>query len=152
MPPRPDGARRGALGILLGAPLLLAGPVARAGSYEVPAGPLGQVLARIGAVGHATILVTDPALGTRPSRGVHEARSLHGALRQAMRGIDARAQFIDPRTIRVSAMPRRAARAPLAAPAPLASADILVTASKQAVDLDHYPGSAKIIATDRGWL
>jgi outer membrane receptor for ferric coprogen and ferric-rhodotorulic acid len=38
------------------------------------------------------------------------------------------------------------------APLSLAQSDILVTASKQAVGLDHYPGSAKIIATDRGWL
>jgi outer membrane receptor protein involved in Fe transport len=153
MAARPDGLRRGASGILLCTPLLLASPAARAGSYEVPPGPLGQVLARIGAAGHATILVTDPVLGNQASRGVHDAHSLHGALRQAIRGIDARAQFIDPHTIRVSANPRLAAPpAPMAIPATLAQTDILVTASKQAVGLDHYPGSAKIIATDRGWL
>jgi hypothetical protein len=82
-------------------------PRCRADSLDVPAGPLGQVLARIGAMGHATILVTDPVLGTLPSRGVHDAHSLHDALRQAMRGIEARAHFIDPHTIRVSATPRR---------------------------------------------
>lgn len=147
---RPEGLRRGVPGILLCAPLLLASPDARADSLDVPAGPLGQVLARIGAMDHATILVTDPVLGTLPSRGVHDAHSLHDALRQAMRGIEARAHFIDPHTIRVSATPRRSQ--PPTAPAPPPPSDILVTASKQAVGIDRYPGSVKVIATDRGWL
>jgi hypothetical protein len=87
-------------------PLLLAGPAAWAGTYDAPAGSLGQVLARVGASAHATILVTDPVLAARTSGGVSKARSLRAAIKQAIKGIDAKAQFIDPHTIRVSAVAR----------------------------------------------
>lgn len=141
-------------GVLLSASTVLTAPAALAQSYDAPAGPLGQVMARLGAAAHATILVTDPVLAGRPSPGVHGAHSLREAVRQATRSIDAKIQFIDQRTVSIAANPRRIERPrvapPLAAEA-LPREDIVVTASKQAVSLDRYPGSAKVIAIDRGW-
>jgi iron complex outermembrane recepter protein len=153
MATHPDAVRRGIWGSVLSAPLFLSSPSAHAETYSAPPGPLGQVLARLGTAGHATILLTDPALAAQGSRGVRDAHSLRAALRQAVRGIAARVQFIDPHTIRVAAVPAMASRM-AAPPAPPATAhsDILVSASKQALAIDRYPGSVRVIAMDRGWL
>jgi outer membrane receptor protein involved in Fe transport len=41
---------------------------------------------------------------------------------------------------------------PAPPPVTIAQSDILVSASKQALGIDRYPGSVKVITTDRGWL
>jgi outer membrane receptor protein involved in Fe transport len=127
----------------------MASPAAQAQTYDIPAGPLGQVLSRVGAAGHATILVTDPVLAARASGGVHGKRSLQAAVREAIRGIAARALFLDIRTIRVVGR-QETTRSP--APPPALHGEILVTASKQVQDIDTYPGSVRIIAPGEGWL
>ncbi|GFE76005.1 TonB-dependent receptor [Novosphingobium sp. TCA1] len=134
-------------------PALVAGgsAPARAETFRVAPGPLGEVITQIGRQAGATIVLADPQVAGRPSPGVSGTLPLRAALRQALRGTGAEAVFITPSVIRIrvetgKGEPRQVRRTALV-PAPV-GADILVTASKQGLALDTYPGSAKVIRLD----
>ncbi|QNQ10859.1 TonB-dependent receptor [Sphingomonas alpina] len=130
--------------------------VAEAKRFNVPAGRLGEVAAALGEQGGITIAVTDPDLAARPSPGVRGDFSLRAALARALRGTGTEAIFYDSTTVRI--MRRRASpQIKRPAPAPPKAVDIdrdseiLVTASKQNIPIDAYPGSIKLVELDSGW-
>lgn len=128
---------------------------ALAESFNVPPGPLGAVAAAIGGQAHATIVITDPVLAAEPSPGARGAMPLREALRQALRGTDAQANFLNAHTARIT---RSAAHPPAhpgeTPPPPIstASEDIVVTATKRPIGADRYPGSVARIALDPEWV
>ncbi|KRC82244.1 TonB-dependent receptor domain-containing protein [Sphingomonas sp. Root241] len=131
---------------------------ARAETFNIAPGPLGQVAAAIGAKAGITVAVTDPELAGRLSPGVRGNFSVRDALERALRGTDAEAVFYDKVTVRIiraRAKPRPVKQKPAIVETPDPPAEpeeIVVTASKQNVLLDNYPGSAKIIDFEPAWL
>ncbi|MGH6615387.1 TonB-dependent receptor domain-containing protein [Sphingomonas sp.] len=130
--------------------------VAQAKRFNVPAGRLGEVAAALGEQGGITIAVADPDLAARPSPGVRGDFSLRVALAHALRGTGTEAVFYDSATVRI--MRRRAPpQIKRPAPAPPKAVDIdwdseiVVTASKQNIPIDAYPGSIKLVELDSGW-
>lgn len=139
-----------------------AGPL-WAQSFDVAAGPLGDVAGKVGAQSGATVTVTDPELARRRSSGVRGRFPLREALRRALAGTGAEARFLNARTVRIVRAPVKAAkpakpkppRPPSnpAAPPPMieATEDIIVTGIKGQGSLDHYPGSVSVVEMDTGW-
>ncbi|MGH6695854.1 TonB-dependent receptor domain-containing protein [Sphingopyxis sp.] len=132
---------------------------AHARSFDIPPGPLGEVAARLGAQAGITIAVPDPDIAARRSPGVRGDFPVREALDRALQGTGAEAIFYDRTTVRLvrgRAVPKRPPRpkpAPPKAPAvQVDPTDIVVTASKQNVPLDSFPGSAKIVGLDSDWL
>ncbi|MGK6320754.1 TonB-dependent receptor domain-containing protein [Sphingomonas sp. DT-204] len=133
---------------------------AHAQRFNVPAGRLGDVAAALGAQAGITIAVTDPDLAARRSPGIRGASSVRAALAQALRGTGAEAMFYDKATVRIVRRrappppPTRPKPAPAPAPPPAEHhpAEIVVTASKQGMLLDNYPGSVKFVELEPGWL
>lgn len=135
-----------------------AADAARAETFNIAPGPLGEVAAAIGAQAGITVAVTDPELARRLSPGVRGKFSARAALERALRGTGAEAVFYDKVTVRIigaRAKPRPIGQKPAAVRIPDPPAEpeeIVVTASKQNVLLGNYPGSAKIIDFEPGWL
>lgn len=137
-----------------------AADIAHARSFNVPAGPLGEVAAAIGAQAGITIAVSDPDLAARRSPGVRGDLSVRAALTRALRGTGTVALFYDNATVRIvrkngTAKPpaTRPPAAPRGSDAPAKEpADIVVTASKQGTLLDNYPGSVEILELEPGWV
>lgn len=139
-----------------------ASPV-RAESFDIPAGPLGDVAGKVGAQSGATVTVTDPELARRHSPGVRGRLTLHEALRRALAGTGAEARFLNGRTVRIVLAPVKGAKVPkvrpprppsrpAAPPAAIeATQEIIVTGIKGQASLDHYPGSVNVIEMDDGW-
>lgn len=132
-------------------------PAASARTFKIPPGPLGDVAAALGIQAGVTIAITEPDLAARRSGGVTGDLSVRAALAQALRDTGAQAVFLDGATVRIVRM--RAAAPPRSRPAtpetPATSAglgEIVVTASKQNIVLQNYPGSAKVVEFDRSWL
>lgn len=130
---------------------------ARAQRFNVPPGPLGEVAAALGQQGGITIAVADPDLARRRSPGVRGQLPVREALARALRGTGARAVFYDRATVRIvrqrfTLLPKSRVSAPLKAIDIEDSGEIVVTASKQPIPLDSYPGSAKVVGLDRGWV
>jgi len=132
-------------------------PAAHAAQFDIAAGPLGSVVAAIGARARITIAVNDPELAARPSPGVRGNLSVRAALARALRGTGAGAVFLDTATVRIvrkGAIPKRspspASGASDPGPEPVA-ASIIVTASKQNVTVTNYPGSVHIIEPRAPW-
>lgn len=135
--------------------------LAHAASFNVPSGPLGDVAASLGVQAGVTIAVTEPDVAVQHSPGVSGNLSLRAALSHILRGTGAEAVFYDRNTIRIikrrTAAPPRERRRTSSTPPPAPHAieplaDIIVTASKQNMLLDSYPGSVKIVELDPAWL
>lgn len=130
-------------------------------SYSVPAGPLGEVIARFGDQSGLSIVIVGSELAKAPSRGVVGRFNKRQALRRLLEGTSATFQFINPRTVRVFQMPRPS-QSPRPVPSisnsdrrplpvrkePLPPVEIIVTASKLDISLDRYAGSAELIDFD----
>jgi outer membrane receptor protein involved in Fe transport len=128
---------------------------ARAENFNISPGRLGEVAATLGAQAGITITVTDPEVAGRYSPGVNGDLPVETALDLMLRGTGAEAVFYDRTTVRIIRK-QGASRpgVPGPAPAPASSAEpqeIVVTASKQNLLLDNYPGSAKVLALEQGW-
>ena len=128
--------------------------IAHAETFSVPAGSLGEVAVALGVQAGVTITVTEPDVAAQHSPGVSGNLPLRAALALALRGTDAEAVFYDTATIRIV---RRRAPPPTPEPAPASSAveqpdEIVVTASKQGMLLNSYPGSVKLIELEPGWV
>lgn len=132
-----------------------AGGAAHAQSFNVPPGRLGDVAATLGAQAGATITVPDPGVAVRRSPGVRGAMPLRSALTRALQGTDAEAVFYDRATIRIVA--KRAPPPPPPAPPPRPQPveepqpDVIVTASKQKIPLNTYPGSVMLVSLTPDW-
>ncbi|MDH4744506.1 TonB-dependent receptor [Sphingomonas sp. CBMAI 2297] len=132
--------------------------IAHAQRFDVPPGRLGAVAAALGEQGGATIAVTDPDLAARRSPGVRGNVSLRAALDRALRGTGAEAIFYDRNTVRIvrKRVPAKQVQRRPSPPAPPDLPDwapeIVVTASKQSIPIDSYPGSVKLVALDPGWV
>lgn len=130
--------------------------------YHVPAGRLGEVAAALGAQAGITIAITEPDLAARRSPGVRGDVSVRTALARALQGTGTEALFYDKATVRIVRKREKAAPAMkgdseqglLEMPQVQAEEhlEIIVTASKQGLLRDTYPGSVKIIGLDAGWL
>ncbi|WP_223799747.1 TonB-dependent receptor [Sphingomonas nostoxanthinifaciens] len=111
------------------------------------------MVAALGAQTGTTITVPDPGVAARHSSGVRVVLQLRAALAQALSGADAEAVFYDSRTVRIVARrpppPPPFRVAPALAPEP--SPEIIVTASKQALTRDTYPGSVTLTQLSPGW-
>lgn len=147
-----------AAGVVLG--LGTAG-TAQAENFNVPPGRLGDVAVALGAQADITITVTEPDLATQPSPGVRGNLPLRAALARALRGTGAEARFYDRATIRIVRKrvalkpPKQPRPAPARATAAIAEkgpADIVITASKQNILVDRYPGSVKLIELGADWI
>jgi len=133
---------------------------AQAESFNVPPGRLGDVAVALGTQAGVTITVTEPDLAAQPSPGVRGDLSLRAALNRVLRGTGAEARFYDRATIRL--VRKRVAPKPPQPPKPAPvrttaivaenPADIIVTASKQNMLLDRYPGSVKLIELEPNWV
>ncbi|WP_333703390.1 TonB-dependent receptor [Sphingobium yanoikuyae] len=132
--------------------------VAHAEQFNVPAGRLGDVAVAIGVQAGITVTVTDPVLAARRSPGVRGRYAIRGALEKALEGTGAEPIFYDRRTVRLvrrqmpsseALKPRRTPTPPLPSRPPV---DIIVTASKQRMSADDYPGSIRLVKTDPAWL
>ena len=103
-----------------------------------------------------TITVTDPDVADQASPGVSGDLSLPDALNHALRGTGAQALFYDSTTVRiVRQLPPSASKEPVNEPpqlTPEQPEEILITATKQKMSLDTYPGSVKVVAFDRDWI
>jgi outer membrane receptor protein involved in Fe transport len=146
--------RRPAAVIAVAFALGLAG-IAHAANFNISPGRLGEVAASLGVQAGVTITVTEPDVADQYSPGVRGDLSLQDALDQALRGTGAEALFYDRTTIRIvrkRAPPPSKEPALAAAPAAIEEPEeIVVTASKQNMLLDSYPGSVKVIRLDRDW-
>ncbi|ATY32205.1 TonB-dependent receptor domain-containing protein [Sphingomonas psychrotolerans] len=137
-----------------------AADAARAETFNIAPGRLGEVAAAIGARAGITVAVTDPELAGRLSPGVRGTFSVRAALERALRGTGAEAVFYDRVTVRIiraRAKPRPVRQKPAVIPLPMPDPpavpdEIVVTASKQNILLENYPGSAKIIDFEPAWL
>lgn len=131
---------------------------ARAETFDVPAGRIGQVAATLGAQAGITITVTDPDIAARRSPGVRGKFSVRRALARALRETGTEAIFYDEATIRIvrqRAKPRaRIESSPVSLPArpTLPPTEIVVTASKQDTPLQRYPGTVNVIDFEPDWL
>jgi outer membrane receptor protein involved in Fe transport len=130
---------------------------AHAQGWNIKPGRLGDVAGALGAQAGITIAITDPDLAARPSPGVRGDFPLRTALARALHGIDAEAIFYDQATIRIiwrrrETRPSNRPPASPSVPAAQEPVEIIVTASKQNMLLDHYPGSVKFMELERGWL
>lgn len=135
------------------AALGLAG-IAHADNFNISPGRLGDVAAALGLQAGVTITVTEPDVADQYSPGVKGDLSLNDALNRALRGTGAEALFYDLTTIRI--VRKRAPSAVQEPGTPQATAleqpeEIVVTASKQNMLLDAYPGSVKVISLQHGW-
>src|ERR1022692_249926 len=114
---------------------------AHADNFNISPGRLGEVAAALGVQAGVTITVTESEVADQNSPGVSGDLSLHDALDRALRGTGAEALFYDRTTIRIVKK-----RAPPPAPAAIVQIEeIVVSASKQNILLDSYPGSVKVI-------
>jgi iron complex outermembrane receptor protein len=126
--------------------------VALAESFNVPPGWLGDVATALGVQARVTIALREPDLASKPSPGVRGQYSLREALGRALRGTGAKAIFHDRSTIQIVREKRSAA---FRAPVPIVAdepSQIVVTASKQNIPLDRYPGSVKLVELEQEWL
>jgi iron complex outermembrane receptor protein len=148
------GVRWWAAVIALTLALGLAG-IAHADNFNISPGRLGEVAAAVGVQAGVTITVTEPDVAEQHSPGVSGDLSLHDALDQALRGTNAEALFYDSTTIRIVRKRAPPSKEPgqtsVPPPAIAQPEEIVVTASKQNMLLDTYPGSVKVITLDRGW-
>lgn len=132
---------------------------ARAETFNVPAGRLGEVVARLGAQAGITVTVTDPDIAAGRSPGVRGHYSVRAALERALRGTDAQAVFYDAVTVRIvrrRAVPLRPVPPKQVSAQPLPEVpqepiEIVVTASKQQSTLDTYPGTAMVVEFRPDW-
>lgn len=152
-----QGNRRAAAAVAIAFGLSAAG-IAQAETFNVAPGPLGEVAAAIGAQAGITVAITDPELARRLSPGVRGKFSARAALERALRGTGAEAVYYDRVTVRIvraRAKPRPVRQKPAIVetlPEPVDPGDIVVTASKQNIRLEDYPGSVKIIDFEPAWL
>ncbi|MCI4589461.1 TonB-dependent receptor [Sphingobium sp. BYY-5] len=133
--------------------------VAYARHFNIPPGRLGEVAAALGAQGGITVAVADPDLASRRSPGARGNISVRTALTRALRGTGTEAVFYDGATVRIVRQratppppPRSTRPAPAKIPDIQPLPDILVTASKQNIPLDTYPGSVKFVEFNSGWI
>jgi iron complex outermembrane recepter protein len=129
--------------------------IARAEDFDVPAGRLGEVAAALGAQAGVTVTVTEPEVATRHSPGVVGNFTLRAALDRALQGTEAEAVFYDRATIRIVGQ-QRTGPAPRQAESGSNTLDhpeeVVVTASKQSMRPDNYPGSVEVMEVDAGWI
>lgn len=124
---------------------------AHAEIFNVPSGRLEDVLISIGQRGRVTIILSDAGLAAQPSPGAQGRMSPREAVAQALRGTDGTARVYGPAIIRIVKRRQERKAAVPAPPTPSAppsvqdTTPIIVTASKQNVPLDHYPGSVKMV-------
>jgi len=137
--------------------VLGAADAACARTFKIPPGPLGDVVAALGVQAGITIAITEPNLAARRSEGVSGDLSVHAAIALALRNTGTEAVFHDRATVRIVRM-RPAPplhSGPVSPETPATPADlgeIVVTASKQNILLDRYPGSATIVEFPPTWL
>jgi outer membrane receptor protein involved in Fe transport len=126
--------------------------IARADQFNISPGRLGEVAAVLGVQAGVTITVTETDVAAEHSPGVNGNLSLREALDRVLLGTGTEALFYDPTTIRIV---RKHAAPP--APVPVSAAvepteEVVVTASKQTILLDSYPGSVKVVPLERNWV
>lgn len=132
---------------------------ARDTKVEIPATSLDQALAALARQTGADVISIEPGLRQVRSRAVSGTFSTRRALDRLLQGSGYRAVAVDARSYRVvrapapPVVPVRVARPrPVQVPAHsprAASAEVVVTASKQRVPLLRYPGSLIVIDNHR---
>src|SRR3984957_2047942 len=149
-----EGIRRRAAAIAVALTLGLVG-IAHADDFNISPGRLGEVVAALGLQAGVTITVTEPDVADQRAAGVSGSLSFKEALDRVLRGTDAEAIFYDRSIIRiVRKRPVPAVKNPEPAPASAPNEplqEVVVTASKQKLSIDTYPGSVKVIPLDPGW-
>ena len=126
--------------------------IAHAENFDISPGRLGDVAAALGVQAGMTITVTEPDVANQHSAGVKGDLSLRDALQRVLRGTRAEAVFYDGTLVRIV---RQRMPEPTAMPAPPVSEqpeEVIVTASKQSILLDTYPGSVKVLPLAPGWV
>lgn len=130
--------------------------IAHADNFNIPAGRLGEVAVALGVQAGVTITVTEPDVANQYSPGVNGDLSLHDALERALLGTGAEALFYDRTTVRIvrKRAPPSATKPEQAHTPPMADKieEVVVTASKQNILLDRYPGSVKVIKLNPDWV
>ncbi len=129
--------------------------IAHADDFKIPPGRLGEVAAALGLQAGVTITVTEPEVADQHSDGVSGTLSFKEALDRVLQGTNTEAIFYDRSIIRiVRKRPAPAAKKPEQVPASASSEqieEVVVTATKQNMSIDTYPGSVKVITLDPGW-
>ena len=130
---------------------------------DVKPGTVGSVAAQIGARSGITITVTDPTAARLRSAGVRARVTIKEALVRALAGTGLEAVFYDASLVRVVrsrvlAPVRRPAKTPppqvAAAPSAddVVAPDIVVTATKQRISPDRYPGTVAVVGAEGDWI
>jgi len=129
--------------VFLGATTADAAPRYR---FDLPAAPLATSIARISAQAGVTIIATTPALFATRGPPLHLEATVDEALTRLLRNTQAQAVRVTSTSWRIIARPAvQVVRSPRFPPAVPTSADIVVTASKNAILLSAYPASISMI-------
>lgn len=138
-------------GLALALVWLLATPAEAAETlrFGIAAGRLGPALAALGAQARITIGVSDPRVAGLRTSGVRGRMSVDDAIARLLGGTGYTYQRISPDAVRIVLAPDRPPpRQPEPSPTPTPSpeaVEIVVTASKQNLPLDRFPGTVQIV-------
>ncbi|TCM16604.1 outer membrane receptor protein involved in Fe transport [Novosphingobium sp. PhB165] len=126
---------------------------AQAQDFRIAPGRLGDVAASLGAQARITVAVPDPEVASRLSPGVKGKVSIRTAIDRILEGTGARAVFHDARTISIvaQAVPRAPVSSSSEGPPEARGKDIIVSASKQQLTVDTYPGSVDVLELPAHW-
>lgn len=115
--------------------------------FDLPPAPLGEGIARIGAVAGISILTSDPALLQGNGSAVHVDGSVRSALSALLKGTRAEARPIGPSGWLIVERKRPRVTPPARHVVPtIAVSDITVIGSKRETVLSNYPASVSVIA------
>lgn len=127
--------------------LAAAPAAAQSAAFDIPAGRLSDALIALAGQARITIGASDPGLAAVRSRAVRGRMPVRTALTRLLAGTGYGFTFTGPAAVRiVRAAPAPAPPAPPAeAPVAPATADIIVTASKQGVALESFGGTVHLL-------
>lgn len=120
--------------------------------FDVPPGRLEDVLISIGLRAEVTIVLAEPSLASQSSPGARGRLSLHSALSRALQNTGGEVRSFGPDIIQIiRRQPVRKARSARMSPTQTGerATAIIVTASKQLISIDRYPGSVKFVDLDQ---
>ena len=150
----PGGRARTERAVLTAVLAIAAPSVARAEtrySFAIPAATLGDAVILVSRQAGVTVGITDPALARVSIAPIRGRMTVARALARLVRGTPAQAERIDDSLWRIARRPLTMSEKPDRSAPGRAEAetsppsDIVVTASKRAVDLDRYPGGAYVV-------
>jgi outer membrane receptor protein involved in Fe transport len=121
--------------------------------FSIAAGSLADALVAFASQADLSIAIDDPQLATLRTRGISGNYDVPAALKRLLRGTGYEFVFTTVSTVRLIRHEPTRAPSPHSIASPLprqaaGSGDILVTASKQRLNLSYYPANVSILKLD----